>query len=102
MLASLLMVPGVALPLEVGGQAPDFTLPSTTGEQISLSQSLKVFARPRGEAHQQALDAARSPDEIEEADARYLLEGGDDPTIRARLAARYGKPVTWRGFFWNP
>ena len=37
-LASLLLVPGVALPLEVGEQAPDFTLPSTMGEQISLSQ----------------------------------------------------------------
>jgi AhpC/TSA family len=37
-LASLLMVPGVALSLEVGEKAPDFTLPSTTGEQISLSQ----------------------------------------------------------------
>jgi hypothetical protein len=37
-LASLLMVPGVALPLEVGEQAPDFTLPSTMGEQISLRQ----------------------------------------------------------------
>jgi hypothetical protein len=36
MLASLLMVPGMALPVEVGEQAPDFTLPSTTGEQISL------------------------------------------------------------------
>ena len=36
-LASLLMVPGVALALEVGEKAPDFTLPSTTGEQISLS-----------------------------------------------------------------
>ena len=37
-LASLLMVPGVALALEVGEKAPDFTLPSTTGEPISLSQ----------------------------------------------------------------
>ena len=37
-LASLLMIPGVALSLEVGEQAPDFTLPSTTGEQISLRQ----------------------------------------------------------------
>ena len=37
-LTSLLMVPGVALALEVGEKAPDFTLPSTTGEQISLSQ----------------------------------------------------------------
>jgi AhpC/TSA family len=37
-LASLLLVTGVALPLEVGEQAPDFTLPSTMGEQISLSQ----------------------------------------------------------------
>lgn len=37
-LASLLLVPGVALALEVGEKAPDFTLPSTTGEQISLSQ----------------------------------------------------------------
>jgi cytochrome oxidase Cu insertion factor (SCO1/SenC/PrrC family) len=37
-LASMLMVPGVALALEVGEKAPDFTLPSTTGEQISLSQ----------------------------------------------------------------
>jgi hypothetical protein len=37
-LASLLMVPGIALALEVGEKAPDFTLPSTTGEQISLSQ----------------------------------------------------------------
>ena len=37
-LASLLMVPGVALALEVGEKAPDFSLPSTMGEQISLSQ----------------------------------------------------------------
>ena len=37
-LARLLMVTGVALALEVGEKAPDFTLPSTTGEQISLSQ----------------------------------------------------------------
>ena len=37
-LASLLMVTGVALPLKVGDKAPDFTLPSTMGEQISLSQ----------------------------------------------------------------
>jgi len=37
-LASLLMVPGVALPLEGGEKAPDFTLPSTMGEPISMSQ----------------------------------------------------------------
>ena len=29
---------GVALALEVGQPAPDFTLPSTNGEKISLSQ----------------------------------------------------------------
>ncbi len=29
---------GVATALEVGERAPDFTLPSTTGEKISLSQ----------------------------------------------------------------
>jgi hypothetical protein len=33
-----LLVAGVALALEVGEQAPDFTLPSTLGEPISLSQ----------------------------------------------------------------
>jgi hypothetical protein len=37
-LASLLLGTGVALPVEVGEQAPDFTLPSTTGEPISLRQ----------------------------------------------------------------
>ena len=37
-LASLLILPGMALLLEVGEQAPDFTLPSTIGELISLSQ----------------------------------------------------------------
>jgi hypothetical protein len=37
-LASLLLVAGVARPLEVGEPAPDFTLPSTLGEQIRLSQ----------------------------------------------------------------
>ena len=37
-LARLLMAPDVALSLEVGEKAPDFTLPSTMGEQISLSQ----------------------------------------------------------------
>ena len=37
-LASLLLVTSVALAVEVGEQAPDFTLPSTTGEPISLRQ----------------------------------------------------------------
>jgi len=37
-LASLLLVPGVARPVEVGEPAPDFTLPSTTGAPIRLSQ----------------------------------------------------------------
>jgi cytochrome oxidase Cu insertion factor (SCO1/SenC/PrrC family) len=37
-LASLLLVPSVLLAVEVGEQAPDFTLPSTLGEPISLSQ----------------------------------------------------------------
>jgi AhpC/TSA family len=38
LLASVLGVVSVAIALEVGQQAPDFTLPSTTGEKISLSQ----------------------------------------------------------------
>ena len=38
LLASVLGVVSVAAALEVGQQAPDFTLPSTTGEKISLSQ----------------------------------------------------------------
>ena len=38
LLVSALGVAGMAVALEVGEQAPDFTLPSTTGEQISLSQ----------------------------------------------------------------
>jgi len=38
LLASVLSRVSVATALEVGQPAPDFTLPSTTGEQISLSQ----------------------------------------------------------------
>ena len=38
LLAGVLGVAGVAAALEVGEKAPDFTLPSTTGEKISLSQ----------------------------------------------------------------
>jgi len=38
LLTGVLGVAGVATALEVGEKAPDFTLPSTTGEQISLSQ----------------------------------------------------------------
>ncbi len=38
LLAGVLGVPGVATALEVGEQAPDFTLPSTTGGKISLSE----------------------------------------------------------------
>jgi hypothetical protein len=38
LLASVLVVVGVAAALEVGEQAPDFTLLSTTGEKIRLSQ----------------------------------------------------------------
>lgn len=38
LLAGMLSVAGAAMALEIGDQAPDFTLPSTTGEKISLSQ----------------------------------------------------------------
>ena len=37
-LANVLGVISVTTALEVGEPAPDFTLPSTTGEKISLSQ----------------------------------------------------------------
>jgi cytochrome oxidase Cu insertion factor (SCO1/SenC/PrrC family) len=38
LLASMLGGAPVATALEIGEQAPDFTLPGTTGEKISLSQ----------------------------------------------------------------
>ena len=38
LLAGTLGVAAVTTALEVGEKAPDFTLPSTTGEEISLSQ----------------------------------------------------------------
>ena len=38
LLAGGLFMAGMAQALEVGEPAPDFTLPSTTGEQISLNQ----------------------------------------------------------------
>ena len=38
LLAGMLGASGVATALEVGDNAPDFTLPSTTGKKISLSQ----------------------------------------------------------------
>jgi peroxiredoxin len=38
LLAGMVVSTSVAAALEVGEQAPDFTLPSTTGEPISLSQ----------------------------------------------------------------
>jgi hypothetical protein len=40
LLVGTLGVVGMTVALEVGEQAPDFTLPSTTGEQTSLSQFL--------------------------------------------------------------
>jgi len=38
LLAHMLVSISIAVALDVGAQAPDFTLPSTTGESISLSQ----------------------------------------------------------------
>jgi hypothetical protein len=38
LLVSMLASASVATALEVGERAPDFTLPSTTGQEISLSQ----------------------------------------------------------------
>jgi len=38
LLAGVLVGVSAATALEVGEKAPDFTLPSTTGEKISLSQ----------------------------------------------------------------
>jgi peroxiredoxin len=38
LLVSVLVGTSLATALEVGEPAPDFTLPSTTGEKISLSQ----------------------------------------------------------------
>jgi hypothetical protein len=38
LLGSVLGVVSIATALEVGEKAPDFTLPSTTGEKITLSQ----------------------------------------------------------------
>ncbi len=38
LLASILGASSVARAIEVGDNAPDFTLPSTTGETISLSR----------------------------------------------------------------
>ena len=38
LLAGMVVSASVARALDVGAQAPDFTLPSTTGEPISLSQ----------------------------------------------------------------
>ena len=38
LLAGMLVSASGATALEVGEQAPDFTLPSTTGERVSLSQ----------------------------------------------------------------
>jgi len=38
LLAGVLGVVSIAAALEVGEQAPDFTLPSTTGEKITLGQ----------------------------------------------------------------
>ena len=38
LLAGMLVYTSVVTALEVGDQAPDFSLPSTTGEEISLSQ----------------------------------------------------------------
>ena len=40
LLAGVLGVAGVATAVEVGEKAPDFTLPSTTGKDISLSEFL--------------------------------------------------------------
>lgn len=38
LVATLLGTPGALWALKVGDKAPDFELPSTTGEKISLSQ----------------------------------------------------------------
>ena len=40
LLASVLSAAGVAIAVELGEKAPDFTLPSTTGKDISLHEFL--------------------------------------------------------------
>ena len=46
LLASVLSVASVATAVEVGEKAPDFTLPSTTGKDISLSEFLREETCP--------------------------------------------------------
>jgi peroxiredoxin Q/BCP len=88
--------------LAVGDHAPDFTLPSATGEQVTLSKltadkSVVVFFYPKDDTPGCTVEACSFRDRYDafvEAGAAVVGISSDSEDSHGRFASKHGLPMT--------
>lgn len=87
--------------IQVGDSAPDFTLPSQTGEPVSLSHFrgkwVVLYFYPKDDTPGCTAEACAFRDQydvFQQAGAEVIGVSGDSPESHQKFAARYDLPFT--------